>query len=160
VSSGVQQFYGSAVLIVLALMGYGVYGVVTNSDSAAYEAASKELVDAKIISTGGGSETCFVTVDQHGETFTLSTPALAGACDDNSVLKPGVNVQIEYWNGKATAIYDDALSWPTVDNPGNKAALAYAAVFFGALIGAVVAGIGAVHFLVWFSTRQLRKRSA
>ena len=159
-SDTAQQVYGWFGMIIVLLLGYGIYGVVTNSDSAAYEAANKERVNAQVITTGGDSHICTVTVDQGGATLILSTPYLAGACDDNSVIKPGINVQIEYWNGKATAIYDDALSWPTVDNPGNKANLAYAALFFGGLIGAVVALIGAIHFTFWFATRRISTRKA
>jgi hypothetical protein len=145
---GAQQVYAWVGTIVVLLLAYGAWGVFTNGDSAAYQSATKEYLQATVISTGGDSHVCTVTVDRGGTSITLSTPALAGACDDNSVLKPSTGVQIEYWNGKATAIYDDTLSWPTVDNPGNKAAVALAALFFGGLIGLLLAAAGAIHFLV------------
>ncbi len=109
-SDAAQQVYGWIGTVVVLLIGYGLWGVISNSDSAAYLAANKEKVMAGVVDTSGNSDVCIVDLDQGGSTVRLSTPPLAGACDDNSPLKNGTGVQIEYWNGKPTAIYDDQLS--------------------------------------------------
>jgi hypothetical protein len=141
-----QQVYGWIASVVFLLLGWGLWSAVTNLDSASYLAANKERVTATISDRQGDSHVCTVTLDQGGRTVQLATPALAGACDDQSPLHDGLEVQIEYWNGRPTAIYDGQLSWPTVDNPGNKAALADTAIFFGVLIAVPTGIIFGVHY--------------
>ena len=155
-SEGAQQIYVGIGLFIVLLIASGIWGVINNSDSAAYLAANKEKVVATVISTSGDSNGCVVDLDQNGKTVRLTTPALAGACDDNSPLRNGTAVQIEYWNGKPTAIYDDQLSWPTVDNPGNKAALSNAALFFGVLFLVMGGGIFGLHYALSRSRRTER----
>jgi len=147
-SDAAQRIYVGIGLLIILLFASGTWGVMSNSDSAAYLAANKETVMATVIGTSGDSHVCVVDLDQSGATVRVSTPPLAGACDDNSPLKSGTRVQIEYWNGKPTAIYDDQLSWPSLDNPGHQAALASTALFFGILIFFPAALVFCMHYIV------------
>lgn len=153
-SEGVQQFYAYFTLGVLALIGYGGWGLVTNNDAFTYEVANKEQVPATVTSltvVGFKPEQCQVVMDVSGNSVTVLTDDL-NPCEqlNDSPLKPGAAVQLEYWNNKPTAIYLGQSSWPTQYNPGHSAALSATALFFGVLLGIVLVAIAAIHFAIWY----------
>lgn len=162
-TEGVQQFYGYFTLGVLALIGYGGWGLVTNNDAFTYEVANKVQVPATVTSlavVGFKPEECQVAMDVSGSPVTVLTDDL-NPCEqlNDSPLKVGASVQVEYWNGKPTAIYLGQSSWPTQYNPGHSAALSATALFFGVLLGIVLAGIASIHFAIWyFSVRRRATR--
>lgn len=157
-NEGVQHFYSYAVLGVLSLLGYGTWGLITNNDAMTYELADKQLVPANVTSleiVGFRPERCAVTFDMGGQSLTVTTDDTNPCYGLNdSPLKVGAAVQIEYWNNKPTAIYIGQLSWPTQYNPGHSAALSAAALFFGGLLAIVLAAVAAIHFAAWRISRR------
>ncbi len=121
----------------------GSCGIIQNLDASAYDAATKEMVAATVVSTSGGSNRCSVTMDLSGRQLTVQSDPLGGGCD----LKPGSEVQVEFWNSKATAIYQGSASWPTTLNPGHGEALGAASIFFGGLVGIVALFLLALKLL-------------
>jgi len=164
-SNFMQQFYGYAGLIVVCLFGYGAWGLITNGDATAYDLANKERVSATVTDLQtirvDKIDQCQISLYQSGRNLSVVTDD-TNPCyqNNNTPIHVGSSVQVEYWNGKPTTVYLGDVSWPTSDNPAHKVALAAAALFFGGLIGIVVAAIGAIHFLIWFSSRQHSSPSA
>jgi hypothetical protein len=166
----VSKFYFWGGVAVTLVIGNGLWGLLTNHDATAYQLASKELVSATVVSnteirwTPPGltrsQDECSIVLAVSSRSITALFNALSGACDPNTVLVPGASVQVEFWNGKATAIYDGALSWPSEDNPGQSAALSAAAMFFGGLGAALLLAIGAVHLMIWLILRARKRREA
>lgn len=75
--NALQQLYIYGGLLALVLLGYGTWGLITNSDAASYQLAEKRYVAATV--TGlvtvrqGNVDICQISLDQSGQSLTVRT---------------------------------------------------------------------------------------
>ena len=105
-----------------------------------------------------GYEACQVVVVIADRTVTTRMDPLGGACDDNTVLQPGVAVQVEYWKGKVTAIFYGTTEFLAEGNPALSNAVPQAQVFFAGLLAIPVLALLVLDFAVGGVINMLRRR--
>ncbi len=154
VTSG--QVIGAVAAVAALLVVSGTCGLIGNSDAAGYDSATKERVAATVTSTYGSSDSCNVVLQLSGRQLTVQSDPSGGACD----LKPGAQVQVEMWNGKATAIYAGSLSWPTTLNPDHNGALSGVVVVLGVFIGILALFLLGLKLLSDFVVRRRQTRAS